>query len=409
MVMEVIMFSKCRNAGFEIAQRLRDKTGVLLVFILVCISGATPVIAAEIQSKSYPLAFHVDLRYYLPTSLYIKCDVKEYNMPFPDFLSKENEPRESRFKEIVFAIRNNDLQKCLNMSCRKPGMNEEDTQKHNNKVETWVSAARSWCFSDTLAGENLEKLKVVSQFYLGNSGLFVFGVDANSSPGSTPFRTKLKFVTRPEGAFLWSVENPDALESLLGETMQQITVSPAKFVAVENRKFEYEVPIPDTNDSQHVAYLQFKGEKYDFKVFSDAVGPINKPADEIVSFFQKKYLMVAGGYPRETIAAFYTDESCKKYLDWLKEGTSKRPEYLDWYFQDMATRERTVRFVVDADPLYIVLFKVQGHAPLFHQFIVRDPKDGKLKLANFNCSGFLDDLFNNQKLLGSLSEYIGIK
>jgi len=404
------MFNKCKNARFEIVEYIYGKTSLLLVwFLLAHLSSPTPIMGAEIQSRTYPLAFHVDLRYYLPTSFYIKCDVKEYNMPFLDFLSEENEPRESLFKELVFAIRNNDLQKCLNMTFRKSGMNEKDTQEHHNKVERWISAGRSWCFSDTLAGKNLEKLRVVSQFYLGNSGLFVFGADANSSPGSTPFRTKLKFVTTPEGLFLWSVENPDTLESLLAETMQQMAISPAKFIAVENTKFEYKVPVPDTNDSQHVAYIQFNGEKYNFKVFSDAVGPINKPADEIVSFFQKKYLMVATGYSRETFAAFYTDESCKKYLDWLKEGTSKRPEYLDWYFQDMATRERTVRFVVDADPLYIVLFKVQGHIPLFHQFIVRDPKDGKLKLSNFNCSGFLDDLFNNQKFLGSLSEYIGIK
>jgi hypothetical protein len=401
------MAAKHKNVGYDVVEHIPLRILVPFLSLLPAISITVPAMGAEIQTKSYPLAFHVDLVYYLLTSLYIKCDVKEYNLSFPDFFSKENGIRESRFKELVFAIRANDLEKCLSMSFRQRGMKAEQIQKHNDKAKTWVSTACSWCFSEALAGEKLEKLKVVSQFYLGNGGLFVFGGDAESSTGSAPFRTKLSFVTGPEGTFWWSLENPDSLESLLVQTAGQMAISPTKFAAVEDRKLEYEVPLPQTNDTQHIAYLQFNGQKYHFKVFSDTIDPTGKPTDEVVSFFQNKYLLIPGGSPREALARFYSDRSREKYLKWIAKPES--PAYLESYFTDMATRERTVRFVIDAEPLYIVLYRVQGQTPLYYEFIIRDPKDGELKFTNFFSSGFLDDLFIKEQFRGLLSERIGIK
>jgi len=400
------MFSKFKKAGFEIIEYYNRKRFLLLLSLLTCILTSIPVMAAEIQTKSYPLAFHVDLRYYLPTSLYIKCDVKEYNMSFPDFSSRESGTRESRFKELLLAMRNNDVEKCLSMSFQKSGMNEKDIQKHNDKIRRLVSECRSLWLGTTVSGKNLEKLKVLNQFYIGNSGLFIYGGKKGAPPESHPFRPMLKFVTTKKDEFVLT-RSLDTSDVLLGETMRQMAVSPAKFVALENGKFEYEVPIPDTNDTQHVAYLQFNGQKYDFNIFSDVLGPISsKPTDEVVRLLQKKYLMIAGGSPREALADLYTDESRKKYLEWIKNPES--PSYLEWCFKNMATVERKVRFVIDSDPLYIVLYG-PGYAPLYNPFVIRDPKDGKLKFANFACSGFLDDLFINRQFRSFLSECIGIR
>jgi hypothetical protein len=220
------MAAKHKNVGYDVVGHIRLRILVPFLSLLPAISITVAAMGAEIQTKSCPVAFHVDSVYYLPTSLYIKCDVKEYNLSFPDFFSKENGIRESRFKKLVFAIRANDLEKCLSMSFRQRGMNAEQIQKHNDKAKTWVSTACSWCFSEALAGEKLEKLKVVSQFYLGNGGLFVFGGNAESSTGSAPFRTKLSFLTGPEGTFWWSLENPDSLESLLAQTAGQMVFHP---------------------------------------------------------------------------------------------------------------------------------------------------------------------------------------
>ncbi len=140
------MFRKSKKAGLEIEKCFLRKTGLLLVCFLACISIGIPVMGTELRTKSYPMPFHVDFIYYLPTSLYIKCDVKEYNMPFPDFSSKESGTRESRFQELVLAMRNNDVEKCLNMTFRKSGMNEQDTNRHNAKARQWASACHSRYF-----------------------------------------------------------------------------------------------------------------------------------------------------------------------------------------------------------------------------------------------------------------------
>jgi hypothetical protein len=186
-----------------------------------------------------------------------------------------------------------------------------------------------------------------------------------------------------------------------------MAVSPKKYVALENKQFQYEVPIPETNDTEHIAYLQFNGEKYDFKVFSDTVSFVGKPTDEIVSFFQMRYSMIREGFPREALADFYTDKSRERYLEWIKNPESRT--YLEWRFKDWATVEKRVRFVVDAAPLYIVLYQRGSSNILSYTFIIRDPKDGKLKLTNFNFIGFLHDLFNKKRFRSLLSERIGIK
>ena len=395
------MFSNFKNTLFESIEYNRGKSVLLLLSLLTFISIGVPVMSAEIQTKSYPLAFHVDLSYYIPTSLYIKCDVKDYNMPFPDFATEEKGPRESRFTEFVVAMRNNDIEKCLSISFMESGMNEAATRKHNDRVETMVSTYRSWFLSNDLAGKNLEKLKVFSQFYLGSNGLFVFGGERKSPSELHPFRARLKFVNTPRGKFSLTVENPSTLDSLLGEAMRRMAVSPSKFVAMENKKFEYEVPIPDTNDTVHVAYLQFNGEKYDFSVFSDKLNYIEKDTDEVVSFFQEKYLMIKAGVPREDLAGLYTSESSQEYLEWAED-----PGPEEWRFEDWATVKKTVSFVIDAKPLYIVLYQRGNSKQIYYQYIVRDPKDEKLKLANFHCIGYLDDLMNRQ-FRSLLSEHIG--
>jgi len=395
------MFRNDKNTGFENVKYIfRINILILLTFFAFTLIGV-PVMAAEIQTKSYPLALHVDLSYYLPTSLYIKCDVKEYNRSFADFSSKESGTRESRFQELILAIRNNDVEKCLSMSFIKSGMNEPAIRKYNDRVETLVSTYHSWCLSYDLAGKNLGKLKVFRQFYLGNNGLFVFGGEKGAPPESHPFRARLKFVNTSRGKFLLTVENPSTLDSLLGEAMRRMAVSPSKYVVLDNKQFEYEVPIADTNDTKHTAYLGFNGEKYDFSVFSDEIKTIKKPTDEVVSLFQKKYLLIAGDSTRESLAVLYTSKSSKKYLEWVAD-----PGPEEWRFEDWATVEKKVHFVIDAKPLYIVLYQRGSNDRLSYSLIIRDPKDKELKFTNFKSFGFLDDLFNDQGFCNYISKRI---
>jgi len=372
------------------------KTCLVSFILLGFLTGSTPLMSAEIEPKSYPIAFPMDLTVdYVPISLQIKCDVKQYDKAFWDFASKQNEKQESRLKELVFAIDNNDVNKCQDMTFLEPGINEEEILKIKKGVKWSVRGFRSWAFNDAVAGENLEKLKVFNQFYLGKSRVFILGT--KEPPGCRPM---LSFVSGANGTFMWDMRNAGALKSLLGEVMRFEAVATPNVVPLENRKFDYEVAIPGTNDTEHVAYLEFNGEKYDFDVFSDTIDSPEKPTDEVVAFFQKKYLMLRDGAAREDLAELYTDKSRERYLKSIKEPVS--PAYTDKLFKNMATVKRRVRFVMDAKPLYIVFYQPSEWGSPGYSYIIRDPKDAQLKRTNFHCSGFLDDLFLKLRFTDSL-------
>jgi hypothetical protein len=389
---ELIML--CKRTEVKLVGRCAFKTCLVLLILLAFLTGSTQLMGAEIESKSYSIAFPIDLIDYIPISLGIKCDVQQYDKAFSDFATKENEVRESRLKELVFAIHNNDVKKCQDMTFLMPGINEEEILKINEKVKMSVPGWRSWNFNDAIAGENLEKLKVFNQFYLGKKRVFTLGVKDTPAP-----RPMLSFLADAKGTLMWDVKHPVALQSLLGEVMRFEAVATPNVVPLENRKFDYEVAIPDTNDTEHVVYLEFNGEKYDFDVFSDTINSSEKPTDEVVSFFQKKYLMLSNGVDREVLGELYTDKSRAKYLQSIKEPVSEK--YTEWLFNDWATAEKKVRFVIDAKPLYIVFYQRSSNTVLSYSYIIRDPKDAQLKLTNFNCSVFLDDLFLKLKFTDS--------
>ena len=376
----------CKHTQVKMVGRCAFKSFLILLVVSGFLTCSMRVMGAEIQSKVYSIVFPVDLDFSncIPISLGIKCDVQEYDMAFSDFVSKENGAPESRLKELVLAIDSNDVKKCQGIALLKPGIGEIFTP--DEKVKNTLPGWRSWAFNDAMAGKDLEKLKVFNQLYLGRSRVFTLGGN-----GTEPFRPMLSFEADSKGTYMWDITNPGALQSVLGDIMRFKAVSSPNSVSLENRKFDYEVAIPDTNDTGHVAYLEFNGEKYDFNVFSDTIVSIQKPTDEVVSFFQKKYLMLRNGCDRAALGELYTDKSRQKYLQSIKKPVS--PSYTDWMFKDWATREKRVVFVMDAKPLYIVFCQMPGLTSPFYSYIIRDPKDSQLKLTNYNCSGFLDDLF----------------
>ena len=123
--------------------------------------------------------------------------------------------------------------------------------------------------------------------------------------------------------------------------------------------------------------------------------------DEVASFFQMKYVAIKCGH-REAIASLYTDTSRKKFLDWLKTGNQT---YLDSHFTSMAAVRRRVRFVIDADPVYIVLYDrdVGTKNRLAYEYVIRDENDGKLKFTKLYFGGFFDQMVRSREFLDTLA------
>jgi hypothetical protein len=361
----------------------------LLIYLLIVVAIAPAIMGEEPVYKSFPVPIRIDFDNCVESSVYIKCKSKNYETTFPQFLSKESSTRESAFQQLAFAFRQKNLSTCQQLAFREPSLSAEKIRKHNEHVEKVMNRSSKF-FDSTLLGENFEKLHVTNQFYIGNGGLFICGMDSPSSISPQPFRVSYEFETNQEQRFLWKPISgrPSELTILLRESVERRIKSPERFQPKENVKLGYEIAIPGTTKG-HTAYIQFNGKVYNFNVFEDQA-PSN---EKILSFYQKAYHTLRDKSPKD-FAQFYTDKSRQKYLDWL---TTRDQRYLDWYHKDVLTGGRKVRFILDAAPFYFIFYQ-RNNGDIKFEDVVRDPKDGKLKLTNFYYNDYVHHYIKSKEL-----------
>lgn len=388
--------SKNRKKSFVVA-----KTN----FILLCLavfSLCSPVFGGKIETKSYPLLLYLDSEYYLPISLYLKCDVIDYNgMPYGDFVSKEKGKREDAFKQVIAAVRKNSFDDCFYLSHKKKSMKVEEIDSHIKKVKKRMSNFRE-VLTDEVMGAKLEKLKIFSQFYLGDSSFIVFGAD--DMKVNAPYRLMRKFKPDSSGEIFWDVEEPTKTRFIIQTLVNEMARSPEKFTKDINEKFDFEIPLPGAQEG-HETLLQFNGKRYNVNVCKNTVDP----DDEVASLFQRQFFVIKNN-SRESLAELYGGRAREAYLEWIKkahEGSLKSgANYLDGHFKEMATVDRILRFILDADPLYIVFYQKEGNKKLLNQFIVRDPQNGQLKFRNIYVLDFFKQWLDSPSVQSVLSDLI---
>jgi len=384
------MIGEDRVIGQRDESRVRTRGSLLVTLVFLwLVSCSAPAIGSEIETKSYPVPISIDSDECVASSLYIKCDVTEYNLPFNAFTSRALDTRERAFKELVLALRQKDLPACLELAFREGSLTEEELGQHNRHIEEMMNRYGK-VFEPAVVGADFEKLQVSAQFYIGTGGLFVWGVDSPSSFSSEPFRATLRFDTSSENKFLWIPvsSRPSELTLLLTEWVECRSKSPEAFQPIENATFDYEFAIPGTNGG-HAVYLQFDGRPYEFDVFRDQADP----NDEILCFYQKAYHTLRDR-SIEAFAEFFTVGSRDKYLEWLKKCD---PSYLEWYHRDIIDGGRKVVFILNAKPFYFVFYRTSDGTIRF-QDIVRDPKDNQLKFTNFYYNDYVHQLLGSREL-----------
>lgn len=365
----------------------------LLLLCLAVFQHCTLAYGGMIETRNYPLHLYLDGEYFIATSLYLKCDVIDYkNSLYSDFISKEKGKREDIFKQTIKALRKNSFNDCFYLSHKKKSMKDKEIEDHTRKIKKKMSNFREVLTDETM-GSKLEKLKIFSQFYLGDSSFIVFGAD--DMKANAPYRLMLKFKSDSSGNISWDVEKATEMRFVLQTLVNQMAKSPEKFTQKVDKTFDFEIPLPRT-ENDHTAYLQFNGKRYNINVSKDAVDP----TDEVASLFQQQFIVIKDS--REALAELYGGRTREVYLEWLKAGE----QYLDWHFKEMATVDRTLRFVLNADPLYVVFYQKEGNDKLMNQFIVRDPQNGQLKFRNLYVLDFFTQWFNSPDIQSSLSDLI---
>jgi hypothetical protein len=377
-----------RDAGSsKMSGPIRRKLLFALVWFVVAASVSDGLGAVEAQMKSFPVPVRIDFGRCLPTSLYVKCKCKQYDLSYPEFVARRMGQAESAFKEVVSAIAAKDPNACLQLCRGSSGLTDEQQQRYTKNINLLIKA-----FADTVLGEQLNKVRIDVQYYVGHTRLFIWGLD-NPPRRPAAFRTWMTFRRNSAGQLRWTprVDRLDDFSMLLVSIMRQRARTDKQFQAVTKPGCTYEFALANTIEGDQ-AHLQFSGKVYDCNIFEERVDP----ADEILSFYQAAY-HVLRDKSVEDFVKFYTRKSAEKYRQWL---TGKHKKYAKWYHQDLIESGRKVLFIMDAEPFYFVFYRKNRSSDKAIRFedIVRDPSDNKLKLTNYNYLDYLHEFLKNKEL-----------
>ncbi len=365
----------------------------LLLLFLVTILSLCSLFAGDTlgQDKvSLPLAFRVDMDSYLKIGLYLKCEGVEQNMRYQDF-SSSIDSKATVFKQVVETIRNDNLTSAYNLTGRTSSATEE---KFKAKLQAGMNAYR-WCLGAEATGNDFEHLNVIGRFDIGNRS--ILGVETKAHAPAVPeSRVCAMYFKDSGGQIVWDVDSPPAVLSLVGESLRQRAKLPEDFTIRKDVQTEYEMPIPGSSVGK-AAFLQFDGRRSNVKLISDSIDE----SDEVLSLYQRQY-RAACDRRLSDIVEMYTSKS----REWFSMYMTDYPEHLEKYLQELSDKERVVRFVIEAEPLFIVLSQLESRKNLRTDFIIRDPSDGKLKLTSFRMVGFMKQLFNDPEAQRFLYKFV---
>lgn len=371
------------KSKYSLCEWLRRKTAAMALCMgLVAMFICPAVTVAEIQRKSFPLPIRIDHSYRIKSSLYINCGFTQYEQRFPSFMSENTGAREQMFCELVQTMHNKDTSNLLRITSQKTPV---DADKAQQILDLYASL-----FTTDPVGAGVGNLRVIMQFHLGNSGLYIWGIDSPEASGRRPVRNYFR-IDSANNQNLWMGVSQDKLSSLLSDVAQSMAKDPNVYVPISNREFVYEYPIAGTVPGEP-AFLQFNGRRYDVDIFVDDVSP----SDEVLHFYQQAYNVFRTD-PRTTFPGYYTEKSRAKYLSWV---SGMDQEKFSAYRQELLSKGRRVRFILDADPVYIVFHQSTGNDRTVRpEYIVRDPRsNGELRLTNFYFMSFLDAFIEDREL-----------
>ena len=346
----------------------------------------------NIENVSCPVPFHVDLQYYVPIDMHLRYDIERYNADFPDFAS-HNSPEETLLQQYLILSKNGEYEECLRLNRNDEEISQVTKESGTFREKQTLQILGEQLLSEQKAGRNLEKLKIFSRAFYGNESIFTFGCGIRDSDPNF-YRTKLTFFKDPNGTVFCNTSKPSPFSSLFMVLTNQKRLRPDSYMSNKYKEFEYEIPLTDSNSSNHPVFLRFNGVRYDYGItsseqsegeYGDAIELIR---DEH-SYYQDNEI--------GKIADSYTLKSKEKFLDFIQNSD---PNYIEWYLNDKKNNAATIKFILDAKPLYIVYYQKDGSKNLSYRYIIRDPfDDDKLKFTNFSCSGFIDDILQDKKYM----------
>jgi len=343
--------------------------------------------ANDFTSLSFPMGINVEGTY-VPSSMFVKLKVKEYNAPLDTFALGQLDPREATFVALMNAFRDKNYIRAEGML--ELGVAARQIEQARSRVEQKPRSVRQTVDLYNTAFSGLRDVTVVAQVLAGSKSLFIWEVGAG-----TPKAMCRAFSVGLSGQKLTASEvtmqTPVDL-LVVNNVMTPRMKEPASYKTVAGLKKRFEVPLPIEGPGENGAngvVLQFDGQPLDFDVFDENTPPPNDVARLYRSAYHAFRLHAMDDYLKS-----FTPASRVKLQKWFASMT---PEEKESFYKAMIAG-RTLHLVIDADPVMLVFYtspvQQKPHGTMAYDYVVRQP-DGKLSFANVADESFLDDILQN--------------
>lgn len=357
----------------------------VFLVLCICVTAAAGQVTG-FKTESVPLAINIEGKP-VRSSIYLQYDTKPYGVTAEQFAAQKLDDREKFFFQGLRAIRTHDYAN-LNAIWQAPPANPKAS------VAMDVSTAKSYLDTFAVGYGKFEGLKILRRVEMNSGSLFLWGARATNGmfwpEGSivTPSAKKLAFEP---------VTPSNTIANLIVDTAVAASIKPADFAPVADTHSKYRAVLgatAKTTPSAHPIALQFDGVPLNFSVF-DAAQP---PTDPVLAFYRDAYMKLKH-------RAF--DDFVKMYAPESQRSVTKFTENLQLAnagtYLDSLTSSRYVKFLLNADPVYLVFYSNDktdkwSFSSLHHDYVVRDLQTGTYKLANFAFTSSFDDLLNDQDL-----------
>jgi hypothetical protein len=349
--------------------------------IIAALFIAVTASASDFTSLSFPVGINVEGTY-VPSSMYVKIKVKEYNTPLDSFALGQLDPREATFVALMNALRDKNYIRAEGLL--EIGTTSKAVEQARARVEQKPRSIRQTVDLYNAAFNGLRDVTVVAQVLAGSKSLFIWEVGTG-----TPKAMCRAFSVGLSGQKLTASEvtmqTPVDL-LIVNNIMTPKVKDPALYKGIAALKKRFEFSLPDD------IVLQFDGQPLDFDVFDENTPPSN----EVTRLYRSAYHAFRLNAMDDYLNAF-TPASREKLQKWLASMTAEERES----YYKAVTAGRRLRLVINAEPVMLAFYtspvQQTPHGTMAYDYIVRQP-DGKLAFANVAYESFLDDVLQNPAL-----------
>jgi hypothetical protein len=373
-------------SGNHLGERMSFRTIVQAVGLsLALLAVSASVFGEEFSRVSIPLAVNIDGRP-MHSSLYLKCEMKSYDIPFDQFAVGPLDKEQTMFVTAVQAIRHAEAAKFASVWTspnQMQGLGTTIIAMADDSPANWMSVARS--------NFDFDHLKLIAQLRMGPDTMFVWD---SMTKGRTLRNAFYVGMDKHNQLRLSAVSSSTPVEVLALNSFEAAQAEPAAYKPSPNVHLRYEYRIPlegNAGAGAHPVFFEFDGSPMDFPLGDLKV----KAPTPLLAFFRSADLAHQYGKDDLYVSSF-TPRSAARVKEWLASMESRRkpgnqprqgPSVLG-----------NVKFVMDAEPIFLVFEAPdQGEnwkpGNLTYSYILHE--GSAYKIANFSSSTELDDFLQN--------------